>query len=91
MQNKSEEELLDYNDLEEEKENGSGQHASHTPPQTPTDITSDENEGEEGDEDRNDLEEGQEIEMDTSSTQQALVERKRKEFDILSAKLEDNG
>jgi hypothetical protein len=38
MQNKSEEELLDYNDIEEEKENGSGQRASSTPPQTPTDL-----------------------------------------------------
>jgi hypothetical protein len=37
------------------------------------------------------LEDGQEIEMDTQSTQQALVEQKQKEFDILSARLEENG
>ena len=29
--------------------------------------------------------------MDTSSTQQALIERKQKDFDILSKRLEDNG
>ena len=74
------------------RENGSRQHKSNTPPHTPTDLISeDSDEGEESDKDKNDLEEGQEIEMDTSSTQQALIERKQKEFDILSAKLEDNG
>jgi hypothetical protein len=68
MQNKSEEELLDYNDLEEEKENGSDQGASNTPPQTPVDLISDNDEGEEGDKNEKDLEEGQEVEIDTQST-----------------------
>ncbi len=45
MQNKLEEELLDYNDLEEEKESGSDRHASRTPPQTPTRLISDDSEG----------------------------------------------
>ena len=69
MQNKADDELIDYNDLEEEKENGSGQHASRTPPQTPTGLTSDDSEGEVDDEDESDLEKGQEIEMDTQSSQ----------------------
>jgi hypothetical protein len=75
MQNKSEEELLD--DLEEENENDSGQHTSHSPVQTPPSLKSDESGGEDGDEVSNNIiEEGQEIEMDSSSTQQALVERR---------------
>ncbi len=38
-----------------------------------------------------DIEEGQEIEMDSTSTEQALVERKRKEFEALTEKLQENG
>ena len=91
MQNKPEEDLLDYNELEEENEKGSGQHASHTPPHSPTDLTSEENGGEEGDTDRSNLEEGQDIEMDTSSTQQALIEWRQREFDNLTSMLNENG
>ncbi len=69
MQNKEDEELIDYNDLEEEKENGSGQHTSRSPVQTPTSLKSDDSEGEVDDEDESDLEKGQEIEMDTQSSQ----------------------
>ena len=89
MQNKADDELIDYNDLEEEKENGSGQHTSHSPVQTPPSLKTDDSEGEI--EDESDLGKGQEIEMDSSSPQQALVERRQKEFDILTSKLEENG
>ncbi len=91
MQNKADDELIDYNDLEEEKENGLGQHTSHSPVQTPPSLKTDDSEGEIDDEDESDLEKGQEIEMDSSSTKQALVELRQKEFDILTSKLEENG
>ena len=38
-----------------------------------------------------DIKEGQEVEMDTTSTEQPLVERKRKEFVTLTEKLQENG
>ncbi len=75
MQNKADDELIDYNDLEEEKENGSGQHTSYSPVQTSPSLKTDNSEGEIDDEDESDPEKGQEIEMDSSSAQQALVER----------------
>ena len=50
MQNKADDELIDYNDLEEEKENGSGQHTSHSLVQTPPSLKSYENGGEDSDE-----------------------------------------
>ncbi len=97
MQSNTEEDLLDYNDLEEYKDKGSGQHTSHSPLQTPPDLKSDEDNDEvdsdleKGQDTNMDMEEGQEVEMDSTSTQQALVERKQKEFDILASKLEENG
>jgi hypothetical protein len=93
MQGKAEEDnLQDYNEDPEYANMGNtGKHPSHTPPQTPTGLTSDDSEGEVNDENESDLEKGQEVEMDSSSTQQALVERRQREFDILSTKLEDNG
>ncbi len=91
MQNKADDELIDYKGLEEEKENGSGQHTSHSLVQTPPSLKTDDSEGEIEDEDESDLGKRQEIEMDSTSTQQALVERRPKEFDILASKLEENG
>jgi hypothetical protein len=97
MQSNTEEDLLDYNELEKYKEKNLDQHTSHSPVQTPPGLKSDEDSDEVGSDlgkgqDTNmDVEEGQEIEMDSTSTQQALVERKQKEFDILTSKLEENG
>ena len=95
MQKVEDDEIAAFNELFGEtdaEENGSRQHASHTPPHTPAELISeDEDEGDESDEDTNDLEEGREIEMDTTPTQQALIEHKQKDFDILSKRLEDNG
>jgi hypothetical protein len=68
MQNKSDDELIDYNELEEERGNGSGQHTSHSPVQTPPSLKTDDSEGEIEDEDESDLGKGQEIEMDSTST-----------------------
>jgi hypothetical protein len=65
MQNNTNDELIDYNDLEEEKENGSGQHTSRSPVQTPPSLKSDED----SDEVDSDLEKGQDTEMDSTSTQ----------------------
>jgi hypothetical protein len=91
MQGKVEEDNLeDYNEDPEYANMGNaGQHPSHTPPQTPTILNN--SDSEESDEDKDDSEEGQEIEMDTQSAQQALVEHRQKQFDILSTKLEENG
>ncbi len=97
MQSNTEEDLLDYNELEEYKEKGSGQHTSHSPVQTPPGLKSDEDSDEvdsdlgKGQDTNMNVEEGQEVEMDSTSTQQALVERRQKEFDILTSKLEENG
>ena len=95
MQKEEDDEITAFDELYGETdagENGSRQHKSYTPHHTPTDLISeDEDEGDKSDESRNDLEEGQEIEMDSSSTQQALIERKQREFDLLSARLEENG
>jgi hypothetical protein len=93
MQGKEQEDdLVDYNeDPDYAGTSSTTQHTSHSPAQTPTSLKSDESEGEEGDEDSNDLEEGQEIEMDSSSTQQSLVKQRQKEFDTLASKLEENG
>ena len=97
MQSNKEDDLLDYNDLEEFKDKGSVQNNSHSPTQTPPSLKSDEDSDEvdsdleKGQDVNMDIEEGQEIEMDSTSTQQALVEHKQKEFDILSSKLEESG
>ena len=105
MQSNKEDDLLDYNDLEEFKDMSSGQHAndkdsgpretpspapdfnSHSPTQTPPGLKSDED----SDEVDSDLDKGQDVEMDSTSTEQALVERKQKEFDTLTEKLQENG
>ncbi len=97
MQNSANDELVDYNELEEENVNGSGQHTSRSPVQTPLSLKSDEDSDEvdsdigNGQDTNMNIEEGQEIEMNSTSTQQALVELKQKEFDILTSKLEENG
>ncbi len=97
MQSNTEEDLLDYNELEEYKEKSSDPHTSHSPVQTPPGLKSDEDSDEvdsdlgKGQDINMDIEEGQEIEMESTSTQQALVEHKQKEFDILTSKLEENG
>jgi hypothetical protein len=101
MQSDEKDDLLDYNEIEEYNKS-SGQHAkvktpSHSPTQTPPSLKSDEDSDEvdsdlEKDQDTKiDLEEGQEIEMDTTSSQQALVERKQKEFETLTERLQENG
>ncbi len=70
---------------------------SHSPKQTPPGLKSDEDSDEvdsdleTGRDIKMDIEEGQEVEMDSTSTEQALVERKRKEFDTLTEKLQENG
>ncbi len=74
MQDEQEDELVDYNeDLEYAANNGAGQSNSntHTPVQTPISLVSDENQGEEGEENRDDPEEGQEPEEDTRSAELA--------------------
>ncbi len=86
MQNNTDDELIDYNELEEENVNGSGQHTSRSSVPTPPSLKSDED----SDEVDSDLEKGQDTNMDSTSTQQALVERRQKEFDILTSKLEEN-
>ena len=95
MQKEEDDEIAAFNELYgdcDAVESGSRQHKSNTPPHTPTDLISeDEDEGDKCEESRNDLEEGREIEMNTTSTQQARIERKQKDFDILSKRLEDNG
>ncbi len=92
MQNEQEDELLDYNeDPDCAGNNGSGQHMSNTPVQSPMSLVSNENEGEEGGEDRNDLEEGQEPERDTKSAELARIEQRQREFDTLSTRLTENG
>jgi hypothetical protein len=64
MQNKQEDDLVDFNeDPEYVGINSSTQHTSHSPAQTPTSLVSDDNEGEEGEEDESGLEEGQETEV----------------------------
>ena len=105
MQSIKEDDLLDYNELEQEQIMSLGQHAndnssgpretpspapdfnSHSPKQTPPSLKSDED----SDEVDSDLDNGQDVEMDSTSTEQALVERKRKEFDTLTEKLQENG
>ncbi len=87
MQDNADDELIDYNDLEEEKVNGLGQHPSRSPVQTRPSLKSDED----SDEVDSDLEKGQDTNMDSTSTQQALVEHRQKEFDILTSKLVENG
>ncbi len=114
MQKYNVDDLIDYNEVEEDnkssgqyaKGESSGQRktpspapdcASHSPKQTPPSLRSDEDSDEvdsdlgKGQDTNMDIEEGQEIEMDSTSTQQAFVERKQKEFDTLTAKLEENG
>ena len=102
MQTKEEVDISDYDALLVEFNQNLGQHAkvntpSHSPTQTPPSLKSDEDSDEvdsdlEKDQDTKfDLDEGQEIEMDTTSTEQALVERKQKEFKTLTAKLQENG
>ena len=92
MQTNEEVDISDYDALLEEfKHEGSGQQASHSPVQTPPSLKSDEDSDEvdsdleKGQDTTMDIEEGQEIEMDSTFTQQALVERKQKEFDILTS------
>ena len=97
MQSSNEADISDYERLLEEFNENSVQQTSHSPVQTPPGLKSDEDSDEvdsdleTGQDIKMDIEEGQEIEMDSTSTQQALVERKQKEFDILTAKLEENG
>ncbi len=97
MQTKEEEDLLDYNELDEYKDMGSCQHTSHSPTQTPSSLKSDEDSDEvdsdleKGQDINIDIEEGQEVEMNNTSAQQALVERKQKEFETLTEKLQENG
>ena len=115
MQRIADDDLIDYNELEEEQIKSLGQHAndkssgpretpspapdfnSHSPTQTPPGLKSDEDSDEvdsdleTGQDIKMDIEEGQEIEMDSTSTEQALVERKRKEFVTLTEKLQENG
>jgi hypothetical protein len=68
-----------YNDLKKRKKTAqAGQRVSHSPIQSPTSLVSDENMDEGNATDEDDLEDGQETEMDTQSTQQALVEQKQK-------------
>ncbi len=76
MQGKEEDDdLVDFNDDPEYAGvSDSGQRASRTPPHTPDSLVSDDHEDEEDNEDEDDLEEGQETEMDTQSTNQALIE-----------------
>jgi hypothetical protein len=65
---------------------GSGNNAqppSHTPPQTPTNL--------ESEEDGSDPEEGHEPEEDTRSAELARIERTQREFEALSSKLSENG
>ena len=106
MQRNSVDDLVDYNELDIEQDNGSGPSktpspapdcTSHSPTQTPLSLRSNEDSDEvdsdleKGQDTNMDIEEGQEIEMDSTSTQQALVERKQREFDTLTSKLEENG
>ncbi len=80
MQSTTGDDLIDYNELEEQKEKGSGQPTSHSPLQTPPSRKSDEDSDEvdsdleKGQDTNMDIEEGQKIEMDSTFTQQALVE-----------------
>ena len=95
MQRIADDDLIDYNELEEEQVKSAGQHAkvktpSHSPTQTPPSLKSDEDSDEvdsdldKGQDTTMDIEEGQETEMDSTFTQQALVERKQKEFETLT-------
>ncbi len=74
MQSNTEDDLLDYNDLEEFKDKGSVQHTSHSSMQTPPSLKSDEDSDEvesdlgKGQDINMDIEEGQEIEMDSIHT-----------------------
>jgi hypothetical protein len=102
MQTNEEVDIRDYEALLDELNENPGQHAkvetpSHSPTQTPPSLKADEDSDEvdsdleKGQDTNMDIEEGQEIEMDSTSTEQALVERKQKEFDTLTSQLEENG
>ena len=87
MQNSNEADISDYERLLEEFNENSVQQTSHSPVQTPPGLKSDEDSSEAD----SDLDKGQDVEMDNTSTEQALVERKRKEFDTLTERLQENG
>jgi hypothetical protein len=89
MQNKSDDELIDYNE-EEGKDNGPSQRVSRTPPESPTSLISDNDMADGDTTDENDLEEGQETEMETQSTQITLAEQKQRDFELLTKNLEEN-